>query len=113
MTTNGTTGDGASHDPKARHRDRMRRWVRAEKARGRCRCGKRIAEGSVSRCLVCLEQRRREERRKRGITTAGRRRRGRPLIGDFGDRGRSFEQQEQRRTWRRERQAELRRKRRI
>ena len=107
----GAIGDAAKNDRQARNRDRARRWVRAQQAQGRCRCGRRMAEGSVSRCLLCLEERRREERRKRGIMTAGRRRRGRPMIGSLGERRREFEQDERHREWRRQRQAERRRKR--
>ena len=69
----------------------MRLWLQAERASGRCRCGKRIAEGSLSRRLVCLEQERRAARRRRGILTAGRKRRGRRLIGSLGERRRAFE----------------------
>ena len=111
MTNTGANGDGSKNDPKARHRDRMRRWVRAEKARGRCRCGRRIADGSVSRCLRCLELERVAARRRRGVLTAGRRHRGRPLIGDFGERRREIERDERRQEWRRQRQAERRRQR--
>ncbi len=111
----GADGDTAKNDPRARHRDRVRQWVRARQAQGRCRCGRLIAEGSLSRCLQCLERARRAARHKRGIPTAGRKRRGRPLIGGLGDRRRAFEGEERHRTWRRqrqaERQAELRRKR--
>ena len=102
-------------ETKTAHRDRMRRWVRARKAQGRCRCGRLIADGSASRCLQCLERARRAARCKRGILTAGRKRRGRPLIGGLGDRRRAFEGEERHRAWRRkrqaERQAELRRRR--
>ena len=84
----------------------MRLWLQAERASGRCRCGKRIAEGNLSRCLVCLEQERRAARRRRGILTAGRKRWGRRLIGSLGERRRAFECEEQRRAWRRKRQAE-------
>ena len=93
-------------ETKTAHRDRMRLWVRARKAQGRCRCGRLIADGSLSRCLQCLERARRAARRKRGILTAGRKRRGRPLIGGLGDRRRAFEGEERHRAWRRKRQAE-------
>ncbi len=109
MKTGGSGVDAAKNDPAAaRHRERVRQWACLQRAYGRCRCGKRIAAGSVSRCLVCLERRRREERQKRGIRTAGRRRVGRPMIGPVGERRREFERDEHRREWRRERQAERR-----
>ena len=95
------------------HRDRMRRWLQAQKARKRCRCGKRIAKESVSRCLVCLERERRAAHRRRGTTTAGRKRRGRRMIGSPGERRREFERDERRRKSRGERRAERQPKRRI
>ncbi len=112
MTNTGANGDGSKNDPKARHRDRMRRWVRAAKARGRCRCGRRIADGSVSRCPLHLELERLAARRRRGIMTAGQRHRGRPLIGGLAERRREIERDERRREWRRLRQAERQRQRR-
>ena len=45
METRRPTGDASAEERKARHRDRMRRWVQAQKDRGRCRCGAPIAEG--------------------------------------------------------------------
>ncbi len=109
----GADGDAAKNDRQVKHRDRMRRFVRARQARGRCRCGRRITEGSKGRCLQCLERELRGARRRRGIMTTGRRRRGRPRIGNLGDRRREFEQEERHREWRREQQAERRRKRRL
>ncbi len=100
----GADGDTAKNDRRAKHRDRQRRFVRARQAQGRCRCGRRITEPSKGRCLRCLELERMWWRRKRGILTAGRRRRGRPMIGNLGDRRREFEQEERHREWRREQQ---------
>ena len=106
-------GDAAKKDRQAKNRDRVRRWVRARQAQGRCRCGRRITETSKGRCLLCLERERMWGRRRRGIMTAGRRRRGRPIIGSLGDRRREFKQEERHREWRQEQQAERRRKRRL
>ncbi len=89
--------NGAAFTKKAAKRrncDRVRRWQRAQQARGRCRCGGPIAPGSKSQCLACLERSRLDERRRHGITTAGRRHRGRPPLGDLGARTRAFEQDE-------------------
>ena len=88
---------GAAYTKYAANRrncDRVKRWQHAQQARGRCRCGRPIAPGSKSQCLACLERSRRYERRRRGITTAGRRHRGRPPLGDLGARQRAFEQDE-------------------
>ena len=105
----GADGDTAKKDRKAKQRDRMRRLVKTRQAQGRCRCGRRIAEPSKGRCLRCLERERMWGRRKRGILTAGRRRRGRPMIGSLGKRRREFEQEERHREWRREQRAKRRR----
>ena len=105
----GAHGDAAKNDSRAKHRDRQRRFVRARQAQGRCRCGRRITELSKGRCLRCLEQERMWWRRKRGILTAGRRRRGRPMIGSLGERRREFAQEERHREWRREQRAKRRR----
>ena len=47
--------------------------------------------------MGCLERARRAERRRQGITGAGRRRRGRPPIGDLAARRREFQEDEARR----------------
>ena len=109
MQSEGPLDEATKH---ARNCERVTDWQRTQQAKGLCRqCGLKIEPASKSRCPACLEQCRRYERGRRGITTAGRRRRGRPLIGDFGERRRAFEQEERRRAWRRERQAERRRQR--
>ena len=83
---------------RARECARVTQRQRAQQAKGRCRsCGDRIAAGSTSRCPSCLEQCRRYERQRRGITTAGERRRGRPMIGTLGERRRAFAREEARR----------------
>ncbi len=88
MTT-GDGGDRAAQAARRQHCARITRYQHAQQAEGRCRCGDRIAPGSRSRCLACLERRRLEARRQRRIPTpgrAGRKRRGRPLIGSLAAR---------------------------
>ncbi len=93
--TSGENGAAVTkHAANRRNCDRVKHWQHAQQARGRCRCGRPIAPGSKSQCLACLERSRRDERRRRGITTAGRRHRGRPPLGDLGVRRRAFEQDE-------------------
>ena len=91
---------------RARDCARVKAWQRAQRAKGQCRCGARIAPESKSRCWECLERSRRNQAAQRGRPVRGRRRRGRPLLGSLGVRRRAFEQQEQRRAWRKEREAE-------
>ncbi len=43
----------------AQDSERVKQWQHAQRAKGSCRCGARIAEGSRSRCSECLERRRR------------------------------------------------------
>jgi hypothetical protein len=97
-----TTGDTTSDDRRAQHRERVSRWQRAQRAKGRCRCGAPIADTSASRCLLCLELERRSTRRRRGILTFGRKRRGRKMIGSLGDRRRAIERDALHRAWRAE-----------
>jgi hypothetical protein len=64
-----------------------KQWQARQLARGECRqCGNRIAPESESRCFGCLERARRYERQRRGILTAGKRHRGRPLLGTVRER---------------------------
>ena len=95
MTSGANGAAFTKHAAKRQNCERVKRWQRAQQARGRCRvCGLRREPESPSRCLACLERSRRYERRRRGITTAGRRHRGRPPLGDLGVRRRAFEQDE-------------------
>ncbi len=83
---------------KAHHSANVRRSQRALQQRGKCRnCGDRIADGSVSRCLACLERIRLDDRRRRGLRTKGPGTRGRPLIGDWSSRRRALKQEDRRR----------------
>ena len=92
-----TTGDTTADDRRVQHRDQVRLWQQVQKANGRCRCGARIAEGSRSRCLECLERCRRTAAIDRGKPVGARRKRGRPMLGTLSVRRRLFEREEARR----------------
>ena len=86
-------------EARAHHAARVTRWQHAQKAAGQCRCGAPIAAGSEGRCPGCLEKGRRDQRRRRGVPLArraGRKRRGRPFIGNLRERWKAFEQEEMR-----------------
>ena len=100
----------AQEAQRARDCARITRWQHLQKAKGQCRCGAPIAPESLSRCWECLERCRRNQAAARGRPVRGRRRRGRPMLGSPGVRRKAFEQEEQRRALRRERQAERQRK---
>ena len=103
----------AQEAQRARDCARIKSWQHAQRAKGQCRCGARIAPESRSRCWECLERCRRNQAAARGRPVRGRRRRGRPILGSLGVRRTAFEREEQRRAWRRERQAERLRERRL
>ena len=96
----------ANNAERARECARVKRWQQAQRAKGLCRCGARIVAESRSRCWECLERCRRNQAARRGRPVRGRRRHGRPMLGSLSVRRRAFEQEEQRRAWRRQRQAE-------
>ena len=107
MTDDATGATDAGLANKARNRDRVKRWQQRQQAKGRCRCGLRIAPGSRSRCLECLERRRLDQRRRRGIHTTRRRPRGRPVIGPMRARRQAFLDEEARRERARKRRLGL------
>lgn len=77
-------------------------WQARQVSRGECRqCGNRLAKGSRSRCLICLERARGNARQRRGTVTTETRHRGRPLIGTLRERHRALREDE---TWRQRRQ---------
>ena len=92
------TDQRTTHE-RAQHAARVRRWQHAQKAAGQCRCGARIELGSAGRCAACLERCRRDQRRRRGTPVsgrAGRKRRGRKIVGDLGARWKAVERVEAR-----------------
>src|SRR4029450_4953361 len=75
------------------------RWQHRRIAEGTCRqCGNRLAPGSRSRCLACLEERRQDQRRRRGIMTCETSLlHGRPMLGIVGLRTRELNDERARR----------------
>jgi hypothetical protein len=93
-----TTGE-LTHDDRRRRRvnDRVKLCQRRRVARGRCRqCGLRLAAGSKSRCLACLEQHRRSERQRRGVSALRPTDRGGRLIGHYRERRRALFKEQKR-----------------
>ena len=91
--------EGTIESARVRHAEQVRTWAHSQTAAGQCRCGARIAVGSTSRCLGCLERCRRDQRRRRGDPVrgrAGRKRRGRRIIGSLSERRRAWERDEAR-----------------
>ena len=84
-------------EERAKKRVSVLRWQHQQKAAGRCRCGAAIAAGSLCRCWECLERSRRVQSVDRGNPVKGRRKRGRPMLGDLSERRRRFEREEERR----------------
>ena len=84
-------GNQSTADERRRARVWAKRRRAALQARGLCVCGRRIAPGSRSRCLACLEQARRDQRRRTGTTTVRPNGKGRPILGAWRDRKRAFE----------------------
>ncbi len=111
MTRRKTTSPFTTAEERAENREKVLRWQHAQKAKGSCRCGKRIAPGSRGRCWECLERCRCYQAARRGKPVKGRRRRGRPMLGSLSERQRLLEREERRREGRRQRQAERRRQR--
>ncbi|MCH7750018.1 MAG: hypothetical protein IH939_18185 [Acidobacteria bacterium] len=93
-------------EERAENREQVLRWQHAQRAKGLCRCGARIAPASKGRCWECLERCRRVQAARRGKPVTGWRRRGRPLLGSLGVRRPAFEREERRRTRVRQRAAQ-------
>ncbi len=92
-----TTSPFTTAEERAANREKVLCWQHAQKAKGSCRCGKRIAPESRSRCLECLERCRCYQAARRGKPVKGRRRRGRPMLGTLSVRRQAFEKEERRR----------------
>ena len=100
-----TTSPFTTAEERAENREQVLRWQHAQRAKGLCRCGARIAPASKGRCWECLERCRRVQAARRGKPVKGRRRRGRPLLGSLGVRQPAFEREERRRPRVRQRAA--------
>ncbi len=82
---------------RAAHCARVKAWQHAQRAKGLCCCGARIAPESTCRCYECLERGKRAQRARRGQPVRGRRRLGRPMLGSLSVRRRAYEREERRR----------------